>query len=269
MVTATPQAILQGMQPPISINKAQTPSLVINRPHSLFYLAGAGGAAAAPSPGIAGAALTAYPGQLPFTNPAGALEARLANFNASCNAAGTLILADRLWHNSGLALTIATAQTINSVAFPARDINAAINGENVYIGLEVSTATGAGTPVFSMSYTNPSGTAGKTANGLLTGVASSAIGAFYPMGTASGDNGVKAVESFTLSATWTSGAAHLVAYRELARINFPNNGSPPPLDVLTGGFARAYTNTVPFLIFVPSAATAAAVSGGLTFTHLA
>lgn len=269
MVTATPQAILQGMQPPTTIAKVITPTLVVSRPHSLFYLAGTGGAAAAPTPGIAGAALTSYTGQLPFLNPAGALEARLANFNATSGQPGTLVLADRLWHNSGLNLTISTAQTINSVALPARDSNGVINGENVFIGLEVSTITGAGTPSFSMTYTNPSGTAGKTANGLLTGVATSAIGAFYPMGTASGDNGVKTVETFTLSATWTSGTAHLVAYRELARLNIPSGSLPTPLDVLTGGFTRAFANTVPFLIWIPAVTQTVIISGGLTFTHLA
>ncbi len=268
MVNATPQAILNGMLPPINLSKATTPTLVVGRPHSLFYLAGVGGAAVAPTPGLAGAALTSYAGQVPFLNPGGGLECRLARLGINGGFAGTLILADRLWHNSGLVLTSTAAQTINSVAFPARDNNATINGEGVLIGLEVSSPTGAGTPVLSMSYTNPDDTAGRTASGLITGVASSVLGSFYPMGTASGDNGVKSVQSFTLSATWTSGSASLVAYRELARLDYAP-GTPNPLDPLTGGFPLLHPNSVPFLIWVPTATNALTLSGSLNFTHLA
>lgn len=268
MVTATPEAILGGMQPPINLGKASTPTLVIGRPHSLFYLAGVGGAAAAPTPGLTGAALTSYSGQIPFSAITGGLERHLARLQAQSSTSGTLILADRLWHNSGLSLTVATAQTINSVAWPARDNNATINGAGVLVGLEVTAATGAGTPSFSMGYTNPSDTAGKTASGLLAGVASSAIGAFYPLGTASGDNGVKSLQTFTLSATWTSGSASLVAYRELARLEI-NATAPGAIDALTGGFPRFFDNTVPFLIFVPSATAATNLSGNLVFSDLA
>lgn len=266
MAITTLDGVLAGMRPPVTFTKAATPTLVAGRPHSLFYLAGMPGAAVAPTPGLAGAALTSYAGQLPFSNPPSG-NSYLARLQAQATIAGTLILADRLWHNSGLSLTSTTAQTINSVAWPARDANGSSNGEQVLIGLEVTTATGSGTPTFTMSYTNQDGVAGKTGTGILTGVATSAIGAFYPMGLAAGDTGVRSVQSFTLSATWTSGAASLVAYRELARLELTAANVPAAIDAVTSGFPRLFDNTVPFLIFVPSTTTASNIAGQLVITQ--
>ncbi|MCI1193761.1 hypothetical protein MOJ79_18165 [Calidifontimicrobium sp. SYSU G02091] len=266
MAITTLDGALAGMLPPVTFAKAATPSLVAGRPHSLFYLSGMPGAAVAPTPGLSGAALTSYAGQLPFRNPPSG-NSYLARLQAQATIAGTLILADRLWHNSGLSLTATTAQTINSVAWPARDALGTSNGEQVMIGLEVSTATGAGTPTFTMSYTNQDGVAGKTGTGILTGVATSAIGAFYPIGLAAGDRGVRSIQTFTLSATWTSGAASLVAYRELARLELTAANVPSAIDALTSGFPRLFNDTVPFLIFVPSTTTASNISGQMVITQ--
>jgi hypothetical protein len=267
MAITTLDQLLAGMLPPASIAKAATPTLVVGRPHSLFYLAGAPGAATAPSPGLAGAALTSYGGQIPFPAAVAGKNIHLARFQAQATIAGTLILCDRLWHNSGLNLTVTTAQTINSVAWPARDANGSTNGDQVLIGLEVTTATGSGAPVFTMSYTDQGGTAGKTGTGILTGIASSAVGSFYPMGLAAGDTGVRSVQSFTLSASWTSGAASLVAYREIARLELTSANVPAAIDAITAGMPRMYDNSVLFLLFVPSATTASNISGQVVYSQ--
>lgn len=267
MAITTLDGVLAGARPPVTFTKAATPTLVAGRPHSLFYLAGMPGAAVAPTPGLAGAALTSYAGQLPFSNPTSGQYSYLARFQAQATIAGALILADRLWHNSGLSLTSTAAQTINSVAWPDRDAKGTSNGEQVLIGLEVTTATGAGTPTFTMSYTNQDGVSGRTGTGILAGVATSAIGAFYPMGLAAGDTGVRSVQTFTLSATWTSGAASLVAYRELARLELTGANVPAAIDAITSGFPRLFDNTVPFLIFVPSTTTASNISGQMVITQ--
>ncbi len=265
MAITTLDGVIAGMQYPRAIVKASV-NTTAGRPHSLFYLAGQPGAAVAPTPGMAGAALTSYAGQIPFSNPASG-NSYLARLSGQSTLAGTLVLCDRLWHNSGLNLTLTSDQTINSAAWPARDALGAINGEQVLIGLEVTTATGAGTPSLSMSYTNTAGTAGKTGSGILTVGASSPIGAFYPMGLAAGDTGVKSVETFTLSATWTSGAASLVAYRELARLDLTGANVPSAIDALTSGFTRLYDNSVPFLLFISSSSTACNISGQVIFTQ--
>jgi hypothetical protein len=266
MAITTLNGVLAGMLPPRSFQKVATPAMVTGRPHSLFYLAGQPGAAVAPSPGLAGAALTTYAGQIPWTNPTGGLNSYLARLQFQSGVVGTLAIYDRLWHNSGLSLTIATAQTINSAAFPARDADGSTNGNQVLVGLEVSTATGAGTPTFSMTYTNSAGTASRVGTGVIAGVATSAIGAFYPMALAAGDQGVRSIQDFTLSATWTSGAAHLVAYREIARIEVPANGGAS-LDALASGFPRLYDNSTLMAVWLPTGAGAVTCSGQIIFTQ--
>lgn len=267
MAITTLDQLLAGMLPPASIVKAATPTLVAGRPHSLFYIAGAPGAAVAPTPGLAGASLTSYAGQIPFPAAVSGKNIYLARFQAQATGTGALVLCDRLWHNSGLSLTTTTAQTINSVAWPARDADGTSNGNQVLIGLEVTTATGSGAPVFTMSYTSQNGTAGRTGTGILTGVASSAIGAFYPMGLAAGDTGVRSVQSFTLSATWTSGAASLVAYREIARLEITSSNVPAAIDAITAGMPLMYDGSVPFLLFIPAGTATSATSGHVVYSQ--
>lgn len=261
MPITTLDGALAGMQYPREIIKAATPTLVVGRPHSLLYLAGQPGAGAAPAVGLSGAALTTYGGQVPFTNPTGGDFTYLARFSGQAGQAGLLQLCDRLWHNAGFTITSTGAQTITSVAWPARDAFGTANGEAVVLGVEISAATGAGTPTITVSYTNQANTSGRTGTNVVPTVASSAIGAFYPIGLDAGDTGVRSVQSLTLSATWTSGTMHLVAYRVLARVELTTANVPAAVDPLTSGFPRLYDNTVPFMLFTPSATTASVVGG--------
>ena len=266
MSITTLDGVLAGMQPPQPIIKAATGTLVVGRPHSLFYTAGMPGAAVAPSPGINGASLTTYAGQVPFSNPVSG-NTYLARLQAQATIAGTLMLCDRLWHNSAIDITATTAQGITSTALPARDMDAAIAGRGIMIGAEVSTVTGAGTPTISISYTNSLATAGKTGVNTVATVASSIAGTFYPIGLAAGDVGVKSVESLTLSETWTSGTIHLVAYRILAQLELTGDNIPNAIDALTGGFPKLHNNTVPFLVFIPSATTSSNIVGQVIYSQ--
>jgi hypothetical protein len=268
MSITTLDGVIAGRKPPQIYAKSATPTLVAGRPHSLFYLNGQPGAAVAPTPGLAGAALTTYGGQIPEPAPVGGQSIYLDRFSGvSSGQGGVLMLCDRLWHNSGFVVTTTTAQTINSVAFPARDINASTNGAGVYIGLEVTTATGAGASVLSMSYTNEAGTAGRTSAPINSYVASSAIGAFYQMGLAAGDNGVRSIQTFTSSVSMTSGAVSLVAYRPLAVLELSAAGIPNAIDAVTGSLPLIHDDTVPFLLWIPSNTTAAQISGIVTFAQ--
>lgn len=260
MAITTLDGLIAGMQYPREFVKAATPTLVAGRPHSLFYLAGVPGAAAAPSPGLAGAALTTYAGQLPFANPTSG-NSYLARLAAQATIAGQLVLCDRLWHNSGFTITSTGAQTVNSASWPARSADGTTNGEGVLLGVEISAATGSGTPTITVSYTNQANTSGRSATNVIATAASSAIGAFYPIGLAAGDTGVRSVQTLTLSATWTSGTMHLVAYRILARLDLSTANTPNSLDAVTGGMPRLFDDTVPFLLFIPSGTTASNITG--------
>jgi len=265
MAITTLDQLAAGMQYPRQILKAATPALVLGRPHSLFYLAGIPGAASAPSPGLAGEALTTYAGQIPFDNPVTG-NTYFARLVANATIAGQLLLCDRLWHNSGITITSNTEQTVNSVTFPARDANGSTDGVGVLLGVEVSAATGAGTPTLTIGYTNAAGTDTRTATNIVNTVASSAIGAFYPIGLQAGDTGVRSVQTYTQSATWTSGTVHLVAYRVLACLDLGAQ-TPNSVDAVTGGMIRMYNNSVPFLIWIPTTTTATTISGQVLWSQ--
>lgn len=265
MAITTIDQALAGMKPPVEFYKALSGTLVIGRGFTPFYSNGIPGAAVAPTPGIGGAALTSYAGQLPFTNPTSG-NSYLAKFLGMTTAAGTLILADRLWHNSGIDITSNTEQTFTGSAdIPSRDINGAALGDGVFAGVEVSSATGAGTPTLTLKYRNQSDSE-STATNIVPTVATSAVGTFHMISLAAGDTGVRRAVSLTLSATWTSGTIHTVLYRPIVKIPLQAN-IPWCLDLLTAGMNRLYDNSVPFLIFVPGATTTSYISGQMIYTQ--
>lgn len=229
------------------VNAVAAPATTLFNPH---YKPGLGGGMAAPSSGMAGAALTAITGQIPFVNPTGGDETRLTDFfHAQYSSSGQLlaILVDRLWDQSGIVVTTTTAQTINSAAWPARDLNGSTDGEGVYIALEVSGVTTAANTLMTISYTNSAGTSGRTSAAITgsTGLPASApIGTlvFFPL--AAGDTGVRSVQSITLNASLTAGTVHLVAFRPIT-LMFNLNANPD--GILSGlqlGLPKLYDNSV-------------------------
>ena len=266
MAITTIDGALAGMQEPEEFLKVGATMEAAGVRHSFFYTSGLPGAAVAPTPGLGGAALTTYAGQIPWGNP-GAGNSYLARFEGTGTTAGTLILADRLWHNSGFTITTTTAQTVTSVAFPARDKNGSTNGEGVLVGIEASGAIGGGAVAnTTMSYTPAAGGGPNTAT-MASWPATAVAGTFVPFQLAAGDTGVRAITSLTLGTTYTSGTIHLVAYRKLAQINCPVANVGGAVDALTSGFVRLFDNTVPFLIWVPSVTTATTVGGTMIVTQ--
>lgn len=267
MAITTVDGIIAGAKPLSYVTKALSGTVVAGRPFSTYFFAGIPGAATVPTPGLSGAALTSGDGQIPV--PAASNNTyitRLSGLSTAQN--GTLYLCDRLWHNSGLSVTSTASQTINSVAWPARDIDASTNGRGVYIGLELSTSSGTGAPTLTMTYTNSAGTGSRTANPTYNVTGTSIAGSFYPMGLAAGDVGVRSIQSFQLSATWTSGVAHLVAYRVIAAVELCGGaGVPDAVDALSGGFARLWDNSVPFFIFYPETTTTTRIMGTVCYAQ--
>ena len=266
MAITTVDGALAGMRPPEYFAKALTGTLVAGRPMSLDWLAGMPGAMAAPAPGLAGAALTYYAGQIPV--PAASGNTHLARFSGVSSAqGGILMLCDRLWHNSGLVVTTTTAQTVNSAPWPARDKNGFSAGNGVYIGLEIVTATGAGVATPTISYTDSQVNAGNTGTMQVAYAASSIAGTFYPFTLAAGDTGVQSIQTCTLGVSMTSGSISLVAYRPLAMIELAAGGIPNAIDALTSGLPRLYDNTVPFLLYIPQTTTTTLITGSVVYTQ--
>lgn len=268
MAITTVDGLFAGLRQPVPFAKAVTATLVAGRPASLWSLAGAPGAGGYDTT-LNGVVLSSssslVAGQIPHYDPASG-NSYLAYLQAMATQAGTLLLLDRLWHNGGFTITSTAAQSITSPTWPARcptsgtDDTPATTGLGVMLAVEVSAATGAGTPTITVSYTNQAGTAGRTATNIIGTVATSAIGATYLLGLQAGDTGVRSVQSLTLSATWTSGTINLVAYRQLASLPLQAL-IPNAIDSLTGAGTRLYNGVVPYLVFVPNTTTATTVTG--------
>lgn len=266
MAITTLDGIIAGMQPAEEILKIGGTMEAAGIMHSHFYSAGRPGPAVAPSPGVAGEALTTYAGQIPFSNPVSG-NSYLARFTINASLIGGYMLVDRLWHNSGLVMTTTTEQAVNSVAFPARDRVGSANGAGVMVGIEVSTASGNSGAVttISMRYLNQDGVE-KVAT-IPSFPATAAIGTFVPFTLAAGDTGVRQVLAITLGTSLVSGGIHLVAYRVLTSVDVPVIYAGTSVDALQSGFVRLYDNTVPFIIQVASTTTATTVRGQLIVTQ--
>lgn len=192
----------------------------------------------------------------------------MARLEAAATRSGALKLADRLWHNSGITVTTTTGQTINSAAWPARDRDGSTNGENVLVGIEVSTVLGTAAPVTNctLTYTNQSGTGSRTAT--MASIPTAAVaGTFIPFELQAGDTGIRSIQTLTLGTSLVSGTIHLVAYRQLAIVHHPLANTGNGVDAISGGFVRCYDNTVPFLLWLPDAVTAINLFGQMVISQ--
>lgn len=274
MAITTLDGYVAGKRPPVDIAKAVTATLVAGRPASLWALGGRPGAGAFDSTlnGVVLSSSTTIPnGAIPHFNPSSG-NAYLDYFEAMATQAGRILLLDRMWHNGGYTITSTAAQNSTTPTWPSRcptsgtDDTPATTGRGVMLALEISAATGAGTPTITISYTNQAGTASRTATNVIATVATSAIGATYFIGLQAGDTGVRSVQSLTLSATWTSGTMNLVAYRLLGSMPLQalaaNSISP-----LKGAGSRLYNGVVPWMVFVPNTTTASVISGSYIESH--
>lgn len=225
------------------------------------------------TPGLAGrvtdGTTTTDAGCLPFRNAASGAN-YLTDYNVCASVAGHHFLYDVLWVNSGIVVTTTTAQTINSIAFPARDINGSTNGEGINIGILVTTATtnaGAITNT-TMSYTNSDGVAGRTAT-MASYPATAVIGTFVPFQLQAGDRGVRSIQSVTLGTTRTAGALSLIAYRQI--INRPvivaNVGTAVSHLPLNPGI-KLYNGTCLLPFQLASATTATTITGTISVMEI-
>lgn len=267
-ITNLNQAIA-GFQQPQYYVKAATATSVIGRPQSFWNVGGCPGAGTfngSLSGGTYSSTSGIVQGQIPHFDPVSG-NSYLARFSGILSNPGVLLLLDRLWDNGGITITSNTAQTVNSVSWPARDVNGATAGYGVLLGVEVQSAVGAATPTITISYTNSANIAGRTSTNQDATQSAATAGAFYRMSLQSGDFGVQSVQSITLSASWVSGTINIVAYRLLAVLELNNANIGGVLDPLTGGFPQLWNGTVPFLVAISNAAAGLTVSGGYTETQ--
>lgn len=226
------------------------------------------GAAGTKKAGMKGEVLTApVAGQIPFANP-GVGYSYLARLQGSATIAGTLLLCDRLWQNSGIHPTITTEQTFtDSLQIPARDNNGANTGVGVYGMVECQTALGNGTATYTFKYTDAGGLGTVTSTNIMATANGPTLGDAYIFGLAAGSTGVQKAISFTASGTSTSGSMGIVLFRPIAALECPSALVPNAIDALTGGFARVYNNSVLFLMFIPSTTTTSNLVGQVVISQ--
>ena len=275
MAITTLDGIVAGARPAQHIAKAASGTAAVGRPMTTWALAGSPGAGAWNAT-LNGAVLDSsaglIAGGIPHFDPASG-NAYLARFTGNMSQQGKLLLLDRIWHNGGIGITTLTPQAIVTPTWPARcptdgvDDTPATTGHGVMLAVEVETVTGAGVPTITIDYTNSDGTAGRSATNIIATVAASVAGSTYFIGLQAGDKGVRSVESFDLSATWTSGVIHLVAYRLIAELELPGAYVGNAIDAVTGAMPRIYNGAVPYVVMVPTVAAAAVFNGSYTETH--
>jgi hypothetical protein len=234
--------------------------------------AGFPGAWAPGTPGLAGRAtdgtVTADFGCLPIKNPSVGAN-YLTEMQMLSSVAHQHNFFDCLWVNSGLVVTTTTAQTVNSVALPARDINGTTNGEGCMIAMlfvAASTLAAVGSNL-TVSYTNSEGTAGRTAT--LSAIVGSQVPATPVIGTLvwfnlqSGDKGVRSIQTVTLGTSMLTGTISMMITRGIGTIGTVIAGLPVGRTVSAPG-VRLYNGSCILHCNIASAATATFYSGELT-----
>lgn len=258
-----------------SFGKTGTASDAAGYHYGYWKDAGLLGAWAPGTPGLAGRTTdgtTSTDAGCIFFPDAGAGKVRyLTNATMAATVASAYSLWDVVWVNSGLVVTTTTGQTINSVAFPARDDNGSADGEGYRIGIYAVAALGNAAVVSNstITYTNSAGTGSRTATLAATVPqnfpTTPVIGTVVWFQLQAGDTGVQSIETVTLNTTLTSGTASVFVARKLvdvpvsvANVNFSK-------DINAGKGVVLYDNAC-ILPFAQTAATTATVINGSVTT---
>jgi hypothetical protein len=223
--------------------------------HSLWTAAGQPGAGAAQGSVNGAVPTSATPGSFVFTNPLTG-NSYLGKFSVAGAATGTLILYDRLWHDSGLSATLTTSQAITQPALTRPDAL----GADVELWAEIYTATTAAATA-TATYTDQDGNASQSATAAI--IAASVAGQMFPFSLAAGDTGVRSVQSVQLSGSMTAGAWGLTLLRRLAEIPISLAGVGNVYDTIALGMPRIYDSACLALMLMASGTTFGPVMGGI------
>ena len=152
-------------------------------------------------------------GRVPFADATAGRSLYLTRFMFSPSQALGAYLMDRQWHCSGLSGTVLTAQPISSSQLPIRGGN----GDGNEMWLEIYVALGATGRTLTVTYTNSSDAAGRSAVVVIPAAAKQTMGIRIPLQV--GDTGVKSVQSAILSGTTgTNGNFGIVLAKRITTI---------------------------------------------------
>lgn len=227
--------------------------------HSLWKAAGYPGAGANPGSTNGVIPTDATAGAFPFVNAAGAANNYLGYIAAATSTVGTLILYDRLWHNSTLVGNVTTAQTFTQPA-----LTRYTTGEGVELWGEVYTAMGATGSTFTATYTDQGGTASNSATYVMPANALS-VGQMFPFDLASGDYGVRSVQQVQLgTSTGTAGDFGLTLLKRLVTIPLPQTNNAVVYDAFSSGLREIADDACLAFMVQCSTTSTGQINGELT-----
>lgn len=164
----------------------------------------------------------------------GTTDINICNVSAPNTEDPTLFfLVDRLSGSGNFGVNTTSAQTTN---LPTPALPRYTTGEGVYAFVEPNTSLGTTAVEIAISYTNQSGTSGRTSPSVPiagTGFTSSN----FPIPLADGDTGVRSVESVTITGTSTNANKFAIClYKILSCFAVVPGNAINPVNIVTGGF---------------------------------
>lgn len=228
--SGTPENIFMFKDARVDTGAAQAP--VAGRITSLWQYEGLPSGGAAPGGTVAVPDNTTTGGLLQ-TDPGGGRTKWLTGVTGCCNAAGTLIVYDRLLHISGLSATTTTAQTVGGTL--TRYTGTESKGNQIW--LEIYSAIGTTGTTITAQYTDQDGNTAitSTATG-FGGTGLREVQRIIPVPLASGDSGVRQLDNVDLLASTVSAAGDFGAMivRPLCLVPISNIGCGAVIDYITG-----------------------------------
>lgn len=236
---------------------------IAGRPASLWTYDGhpAGGS----TPGAVAAPDNTTAGALPFTSAGGGRASWLTQAWATGLVGGTIVLYDRLLHIGGLSGTVTTAQTVGGT------LTRNTGGAGNMVMAEIYTIIGTTGTTITMSYTNQSGTSGRTSTAVAIGATGfREVTRAIVLPLQSGDTGVQAVASATvLATTGTAGNFGITVFKPLAYLAIGAPGAPGWRDFITGlpGIPAIDSGACLSLLWFPATTTAPEIFGGYSIVE--
>ena len=266
MAIGTVNALIAGQKAPVSWLKASGTGEAAGERWTPIFTAGNPGAATAPT-GLNGTALTSLTGALTVPAAVSGDYTELVGFSGQQGGSvGGIWLVDLLWWNGSIVATTTTNQAITHPGLPARDRSASSNGDGIFLGIMVSTATTNAGAITNMTatYTDSAGNASNTAT--VTSFPATAVAGHVSLfNLAAGDVGVRTVEGITLGTSLVTGTVHLFQFRPIAYIPLvaANIGS----SMEPGAMRRVWDSSCLALIYDLTGTAIGQTSGLITYSQ--
>lgn len=196
-----------------------------------------------------------------FNNPAVGNTLYLGKASLIGSTVGTVILYDRLFHNSGLDGTSTVAQEFTMPA-----LTRYTDGSDVEVWLEIYAALGSTAKAFTFSYTNKDDVKGRIGNSVINITSTCAVGQMFPTTLQAGDTGIKSVESVTLAgSTGTVGNFGVTILRRIIEMPITIINIATVQDAITLGLPVIQPNACLATMVVTSTTNTGTMQGHVRF----